>query len=100
MVLENNLPTEPPLQPLRMSFALSLTSAGKRGSSISSGNVTRARTCLINVIGTWPMAWQSPMLALITSLNGLDTFWKKDHIILEYMLYIRHIQGLTAPNKL
>ena len=27
-------------------------------------------TCLRNVIGFWPTAWQSPMLALITLENG------------------------------
>jgi len=27
-------------------------------------------TCLINVIGFCPIAWQSPILALITSVKG------------------------------
>lgn len=27
-------------------------------------------TCLKKVIGFWPIAWQSPMLALMTSVNG------------------------------
>ena len=34
-------------------------------------------TCLKNVIGFWPMAWASPMLALMTSVKGFLTPWKE-----------------------
>ena len=36
-----------------------------------------ALTCRRNVIGFWPMAWASPMFALMTSLNGFLTPWKR-----------------------
>ncbi len=38
--------------------------------------LARELTCLRNVIGFWPMAWQSPMLARITWVNGFFTPWK------------------------
>lgn len=33
-------------------------------------------TCLRNVIGFWPMAWASPMFALMTSVKGFLAPWK------------------------
>jgi len=35
--------------------------------------ISRKPTCLKKVMGFWPIAWQSPMLALMTSVNGLFT---------------------------
>ncbi len=32
--------------------------------------ISHKHTCLKKVIGFWPIAWQSPMLALMTSVNG------------------------------
>ena len=41
----------------------------------------RAITCLMKVMGLFPMAWASPMLALITDLNG---FWTPFQFIITF----------------
>ena len=52
-------------------------------------------TCLRNVIGRCPMAWASPMLALITSVKGFFTPWKNKRaaIIFLYNLIKGHQYG-------
>jgi hypothetical protein len=69
-IMSGVLPMLPPLQPPRMRCARFLASSGKSGLSSSLGYVHSATTCRMNVIGCCPMAWQSPMLARITSVNG------------------------------
>ncbi len=32
--------------------------------------ISHKHTCLKKVMGFWPIAWQSPMLVLMTSVNG------------------------------
>ena len=49
----------------------------KHSSNLRRENVKSCPTCLKNVIGFWPMAWASPMLALMTSVKGFLTPWKR-----------------------
>ncbi len=42
-------------------------------SAMCSKTVQSGPTCRRNVIGFWPMAWASPMLALMTSVKGFLT---------------------------
>merc|ERR1719295_321724 len=61
------------MQPLRMALARSLASSGNSSVSNKGGRVISANTCRMKVMGLLPMAWASPMLALITFGNGFLT---------------------------
>lgn len=63
------------------------------GVSVKVKGYLKMHTCLMNVIGFCPIAWQSPMLAFNTSLKGFFTpcKWKRNRM--------RFLGGLPQGGK-